>query len=130
MSETVTVLRWVSRRLAGLARRLRDGGEDYRALYLEALELGRRADLMEQRPDVGLATGGRDVTCETCRWWDPDRATRTGVGLCRRLPPPLSGMDVLELDERGRIRLSYNAVAWPESGRGDWCGEWAAKETP
>lgn len=63
--------------------------------------------------------------CEQCKFWDRGASTGAGSGLCRRRSPGVV---------TGRT-YPYVATRWPETSRGDWCGEgrwgeWGLEEEP
>jgi hypothetical protein len=63
-------------------------------------------------------------SCQTCRFWKAQEdEPPSPEGRCRRSAPV--PMFVPELTVAG---VASHPVVWPTVGRGDWCGEWRAKE--
>jgi|APFre7841882590_1041340.scaffolds.fasta_scaffold14013_2 hypothetical protein len=54
--------------------------------------------------------------CETCDYWQQLTAEQEDLadyGRCHRHSPMVTG--------------SLSRARWPETGRNDWCGEWAPR---
>lgn len=77
-----------------------------------------------------------NTICKTCRFWqrgfDPDQ------GNCHRHAPAAIGFALCTVGDKGQLSTTVlrvapmaNAlVAWPTTGSGDWCGEWASGDAP
>lgn len=59
-----------------------------------------------------------DAKCEACRWWRPNKHTRTGQ--CRYNPPTFSAWGTGE--DNGTID------GWPVTKADEWCRCWTAKK--
>lgn len=67
-----------------------------------------------------------DERCELCRFWISN--TFNDTGLCRRYPPKVYGdVDGNIRDGDGQVWTS-SEVAYPFTAKGEWCGEFKAKE--
>lgn len=70
----------------------------------------------------------RAERCGTCRFWVSDGGEDSNmelVGECRSSAPVRINLDLPEEDRF--LSNQYRAI-WPETGEGDWCGEWQGKE--
>lgn len=84
-------------------------------------------------------------SCATCEWFDPLEDLAGTVGHCRKDPPvidmipvmdsppepeiehgPVDGFETLTLIAANQTDITRRGV-WPEVAANDWCGKWRAR---